>query len=57
MIIRDEGEYEPLDDFAGGLAAGAIRFGLHGRKLSGEFALLRLKKRTEKEWLLIKKKG
>jgi bifunctional non-homologous end joining protein LigD len=54
--IWDEGTYEPLDDFAEGLTTGAIRFRLHGKKLSGEFSLVRLKKGTEREWLLIKKK-
>jgi bifunctional non-homologous end joining protein LigD len=57
VIIWDEGNYAPLEDFEVGLAAGAIRFCLHGKKLSGEFSLVRLKKGTGKEWLLIKKKG
>ena len=55
--IWDEGDYEPLDDFAAGLTAGSVRFRLHGRKLAGEFSLVRLKKGMGKEWLLIKKKG
>jgi bifunctional non-homologous end joining protein LigD len=54
--IWDEGNYEPLDDFAEGLAAGAIRFSLHGTKLTGEYSLVRMKKGTGKEWLLIKSK-
>jgi bifunctional non-homologous end joining protein LigD len=53
--IWDEGNYEPLDDFAEGLAAGAIRFRLHGNKLAGEFSLVRMKKGTGKEWLLVRK--
>ena len=56
VLIWDEGNYEPLHDFAEGLAAGAVRFRLHGRRLSGEFSLVRLKKGTGKEWLLIRKK-
>jgi bifunctional non-homologous end joining protein LigD len=56
VLIWDEGEYEPLADFAAGLAAGAIRFSLHGRRLAGEFSLVRLKKGSGKEWLLIKGK-
>jgi len=56
VLIWDEGDYEPLDDFTEGLAAGAVRFRLHGRRLSGEFSLVRLKKGTGKEWLLIRKK-
>jgi bifunctional non-homologous end joining protein LigD len=57
VLIWDEGSYEPLGDFAQGLAAGDIRFRIHGKKLSGEFSLVRLKKGTGKEWLLIRKKG
>jgi len=56
VTIWDQGTYEPLDDFEVGLASGAIRFCLHGKKLSGEFSLVRMKKGTGKEWLLIKKK-
>jgi len=39
-----------------GLKAGTISFRLHGRKLNGLFSLVRLKKGTGKEWLLIKGK-
>jgi bifunctional non-homologous end joining protein LigD len=35
VLIWDEGSYEPLLDFEEGLAAGAIRFRLHGNKLTG----------------------
>jgi bifunctional non-homologous end joining protein LigD len=56
VLIWDEGSYEPVGDMAEGLAAGAISFRLHGGKLTGEFSLVRLKKGTAKEWLLIKKK-
>jgi bifunctional non-homologous end joining protein LigD len=56
VIIWDEGKYEPLSDMTKGLAAGAISFILHGEKLTGEFSLVRLKKGTGKEWLLIKMK-
>jgi bifunctional non-homologous end joining protein LigD len=54
VIIRDEGTYEPVGDMAEGLAAGTISFRLHGRKLVGAFSLVRLKKGSGKEWLLIK---
>ncbi|MFZ3208807.1 MAG: DNA polymerase ligase N-terminal domain-containing protein [Geobacteraceae bacterium] len=56
VIIWDEGRYEPLADLGEGLEEGVISFRLHGRKLTGEFSLVRLKKGTGKEWLLIKKK-
>ena len=55
VIIWDEGTYEPVGDMAEGLAAGAISFRLHGRKLVGSFSLVRLKKGSGKEWLLIKR--
>jgi hypothetical protein len=39
-----------------GMEAGSITFRLHGRKLNGLFSLVRLKKGTGREWLLIKGK-
>lgn len=39
-----------------GLEAGDLKFVLHGKKLSGEFALVRLKHGKGNEWLLIKKR-
>jgi bifunctional non-homologous end joining protein LigD len=54
VFIWDKGCYEPMVDFEEGLVAGAIRFRLQGEKLSGEFSLVRIKKGTGKEWLLIK---
>lgn len=37
-----------------GLKAGSLKFILRGRKLRGEFALVRLKRAGENSWLLIK---
>lgn len=37
-----------------GLRAGDLKFTLHGKKLKGEFALIRLKKNDDNSWLLIK---
>jgi len=53
--IWDRGEYEPLGEFERGLAAGAVGFRLFGGRLTGEFSLVRLKKGSGKEWLLIGK--
>jgi bifunctional non-homologous end joining protein LigD len=39
-----------------GLKAGDLKFRLHGKKLKGEFALVRMKDRGENAWLLIKHK-
>jgi bifunctional non-homologous end joining protein LigD len=39
-----------------GFDKGHMTFILHGKKLSGEFALIRLKKGDDKAWLLVKKR-
>jgi bifunctional non-homologous end joining protein LigD len=53
--IWDEGTYESIGDMAAGLQKGHIAFVLHGSRLVGEFALVRLKKGAKvNEWLLIK---
>lgn len=64
--IWDEGWYEPLekikgksDDLAmrGELHKGSLKFVMHGKKLKGEFALVKIKSdETGKSWLLIKHK-
>ena len=56
VLIWDQGEYEPLTDMTAGLESGSITFRLHGGKLNGLFSIIRLKKGTGKEWLLIKGK-
>ncbi|MGD8373662.1 MAG: DNA ligase D [Candidatus Woesebacteria bacterium] len=62
--IWDKGYYEPRKSNASedlmtlkqGLESGHITFVLHGKKLKGEFALVRLHNSSqEKAWLLIKK--
>lgn len=60
--IWDKGTYEPIDHtgdpekkLKAGLKAGSLKFILKGRKLKGEFALVRLKA-DENSWLLIKHK-
>ncbi|MGZ5263200.1 MAG: DNA polymerase ligase N-terminal domain-containing protein, partial [Kaistella sp.] len=62
--IWDEGTYEPLvkikgksDDFLmqAELQKGSLKFILHGKKLQGEFALVKIKNADSGEpWLLIK---
>jgi bifunctional non-homologous end joining protein LigD len=39
-----------------GLEEGRLTFVLHGRKLNGEFVLVKLKRGKENEWLLMKKR-
>lgn len=62
--IWDSGTYTSLEDkgsakedeklLKAGLAAGNLKFVLHGKKLKGEFALVRLKDSDSNSWLLIK---
>ncbi|HMG89729.1 MAG TPA: DNA ligase D [Chryseolinea sp.] len=60
--IWDNGTYAPESDTNGtatstlrkGLKSGSLKITLHGKKLKGSFALVRLKDGKEKNWLLIK---
>lgn len=63
--IWDSGTYEPLDnnsklsdekELLNELKAGSLKFILHGEKLKGEFALVKMKNTEENSWLLIKHK-
>lgn len=61
VIIWDKGTYENVSvkdrkeiDFSTAFEMGHISFILHGQKLKGEFALVKMKNRGEKNWLLIK---
>lgn len=63
--IWDNGTYEPLDnnsklsdekELLKELHAGSLKFILHGKKLKGEFALVKMKNTEENSWLLIKHK-
>jgi bifunctional non-homologous end joining protein LigD len=64
VYVWDSGTYHALgtDDkqessrmLREGLEKGHITFILNGEKLKGEFALVRLKKASPKDWLLVKK--
>lgn len=62
--IWDSGTYTSLEDTGSakedekllkdGLAAGNLKFKMHGKKLKGEFAMVRLKDSNSNSWLLIK---
>jgi len=63
--VWDSGTYEPLDDSSQlsdekellkELKAGSLKFILHGKKLKGEFALVKMKNAENNAWLLIKHK-
>lgn len=63
--VWDSGTYEPLDEHSKlsdenellkELHAGSLKFTLHGKKLKGEFALVKMKNSEDNAWLLIKHK-
>jgi bifunctional non-homologous end joining protein LigD len=65
VIVWDEGTYEPLESASTNkkeneknllrqLHAGSLKFVMHGKKLKGEFALVKTSYRGENSWLLIK---
>ena len=59
VLIWDKGTWEPEGDPAQGWRDGRLKFVLHGHKLSGHWALVRMggKAKSEKPaWLLIKEK-
>lgn len=62
VIIWDEGSYEPrqesndpVAELRKGLRKGHLTFILHGKKLKGEFALIKMHSDDDKAWLLVKK--
>ncbi|HCA08044.1 DNA polymerase ligase N-terminal domain-containing protein [Chryseobacterium sp.] len=63
--VWDSGTYEPLEkdsklsdekELLKELRAGSLKFILHGKKLKGEFALVKMKNTEDNAWLLIKHK-
>jgi bifunctional non-homologous end joining protein LigD len=64
VIVWDNGEYHAADagddetgekELLAGLKKGSLKFILHGKKLKGEFALVKMKGRQPNAWLFIKK--
>ena len=66
VIVWDEGTYEPIEEIKGKKAQekhllkqledGSLKIVLHGKKVKGEFALVRTHGMGENGWLLIKHK-
>ncbi len=63
VMIWDKGEWAPVGDPVRGYEKGDLKFRLHGQKLNGEWALVRMKadregrgERAGKNWLLMKKR-
>lgn len=58
VMLWDTGWWEPLDDAQKELKKGKLTFKLHGKRLQGEWALVRMRKSKDDKrtnWLLIKK--
>ncbi|MDQ7970129.1 MAG: DNA ligase D [Oxalicibacterium faecigallinarum] len=58
VIVWDRGTWHPIGDPRKGYRDGNLKFELHGHKLQGKWALIRMKGKGEKKepWLLIKEK-
>jgi bifunctional non-homologous end joining protein LigD len=59
VIIWDRGTWEPLEDPGKGFEKGSLKFEMHGHKMHGKWALVRIKSRGDEKqepWLLIKEK-
>jgi len=58
VMLWDRGTFQLLGDVSADqqLARGDFKFKLIGKKLSGEFAVVRMKRGKGNEWLLLKKK-
>jgi bifunctional non-homologous end joining protein LigD len=61
VMLWDRGTWAPEEDVDAALARGSLKFALHGERLNGGFALVRLRGRGPKSrgrdnWLLIKEK-
>ncbi|MGA2652923.1 MAG: DNA ligase D [Terracidiphilus sp.] len=58
VMLWDRGTWEPHGDVGEGLKKGSLKFALHGEKLKGNWALIRMAGRAANEskpnWLLIK---
>ena len=61
VMLWDEGTWEPVGDADAGLSKGDLKFILHGRRLRGQWVLVRMKPKkgersSHENWLLIKEK-
>jgi len=59
VMLFDEGYWEPQEEMEKSLKEGSIKMILHGERLKGKWALVRMKSKSsekDKNWLLIKEK-
>ncbi len=57
ILLWDRGRWQPLEDVERGFRKGHLKFELDGRKLKGQWQLVRMKPRDDaekNEWLLLK---
>lgn len=55
VMVWDQGTYEPLSKHPlKDLEGGKLHFFLHGKKLNGEWILVRLRRGDDRQWLLMK---
>jgi len=61
VMLWDRGSWEPIGDAEAGYAKGSLKFTLHGKKLNGAWALVKMRSRRAEDrdadnWLLIKER-
>lgn len=56
VVLWDRGTWTPLIDPGLALKKGELKFNLHGEKLTGKWALVKIKGDDPKAWLLVKDK-
>src|SRR4030095_4000321 len=56
VVLWDRGTWTPLIDPGLALKKGELKFELHGEKLAGKWALVKIKGDDPKAWLLLKEK-
>jgi len=55
VMLWDQGWWQPQEDFGKGLKSGKIKIVLHGQRMKGRWALVRMQTKEKREnWLLIK---
>jgi bifunctional non-homologous end joining protein LigD len=57
VMVWDRGAFEPIGDAEAGIESGHLKFRLDGAKLTGRWALVRIKPRAgerQQPWLLVK---
>ncbi|MBU4527930.1 MAG: DNA ligase D [Hoeflea sp.] len=55
VMLWDQGWWQPQEDFAEGLKTGKLKIILHGQRMKGRWALVRMQTKEKREnWLLIK---